>query len=593
MGIDLPIIILLVILAAAVVLFSIERIPVDMVALGILVSLVLTGVLTADDAFLGFGSDTVLMILGLLIMTAALTRTGVVELIGRAILRRTGDNPNKLLVMISLGVAGLSAFMSNTAATAFFLPITIGLSKRAKISLSRLLMPLAFASILTSSVTLISTSTNIVVSGLMRQHDLAPISMFEMTPVGIPIALMGLAYMFTIGKRLIPNRAVPQDPSDEYGLRAYLTEILLLPGSPLVGRTLEEARLGQDMDLTVVRVVREKTRYMEPVAELCLEAGDVLLVEGSKENILKIKDVTGIDIKADIKLADPDLDVNEMELVEAVLMPRSPLLGRTLKGSRFRQRYGLQVLAVNRGNETIHKKISQIPLRLGDVLLVQGSPERIRYFQEDRTIQIIGVVDEKRPNLKRAPIAILIFFGVLLLATFTKIPLAVAVLLGALLAFVTRSITPEEAYRDVEWKIIILIGCMLSLGMAMEQTGTAAFLADLIAGLVGTSNPIWLLGAFFVLTVLLTQPMSNQAAAAVILPVAIQTAVQLGLNPRTFAMMVAVAASCSYLTPLEPSCLMVYGPGHYKFMDFVKVGALLTVLTFIVALILVPMVWPL
>lgn len=585
--------ILLVILAAAVILFSMEKIPADVVALGVMLALILTGLLTPEEAFLGFGSDTVLMILGLLILTAALTRTGVVELTGRAILQRTSTDPNRLMVVISSAVAALSSLMSNTAATAFFLPVTIGLAKRSKISPSRLLMPLAFASILASSVTLISTSTNIVVSGLISQHGMAPISMFEMTPVGIPIALVGLVYMFTIGKRLVPNRADPEDLTERFGLRAYLTEVLLPNDSPLAGHTLEEARLGQDLDLTVVRVIRDKTRYLAPDASLCLAAGDVLLVEGSLEDILKIKDITGIDIKADVKLADPDVPVDDMELVEAVLLPRSPLIGRTLKRSSFRQRYGLQVLAINRGNETIRKKISQVPLRLGDVLLIQGPAERIHFFQEDRSNQILGVVEDRRPNLKRAPVAIAIFVAALLLATFNIVSLPVAMLLGALGAFVSGCITPEEAYRDVEWKALILIGSMLALGAAMNVTGAAAFLAAHIVGWFGGANPLWLLGAFFALTVLLTQPMSNQTAAAVVVPIAVQTAVQLGLNPRTFAMMIAVAASCSYLTPLEPSCLMVYGPGHYRFMDFLRVGALLTLITFAIALVLVPLVWPL
>jgi len=583
---------LLFILAASLVLFSLERVPADVTALGVLLSLILTGLLPADQAFAGFGSATVMMTLGLLILTATLLRTGVVEMTGRAILRRTGSDPNRLFVVIVVASAVVGAFMSNTASTAFFVPITIGLAQRARISASKLLMPLAFASILTSSVTLVSTSTNIIVSGLMTKYDLSPMGMFELAPVGVPIAVAGLIYMFVVGRRLIPDRSHPDELSEGFGIRPYLTEIMILPDSPLIGKTLDEWGLGKDLDLTVLRVIRDKSRHLAPRAETVLEEGDVLLVEGQRDDILKIKDSSGIDIKADVKLSDPDLQTEDMRLVEVILLARSPLIRRTLKSFRFRERYGLQVLALNRHGETLRRKISQVGLRMGDVLLIQGDRANIAALEDDKTFSILGAVEDKRPNLRQAPIAIAIFVGALAAATLGILPLPVAVLLGTLLAFLTRCITPEEAYREVEWKAVILIGSMLALGAAMESTGAAKFLAAQFVNLAGRTEPAWLLTAFFILTVLLTQPMSNQAAAVVVVPVAIQTALQVDLNPRTFAMMIALAASCSYLTPLEPSCLMVYGPGRYRFRDFLKVGSLLTVLIYVIAIVLVPLVWP-
>jgi di/tricarboxylate transporter len=583
---------LLVILGIALVFFSVERIPADVVALGVLLSLILTGLLPADMAFAGFGSDTVLMILGLFILTAALVRTGVVEICGRFILRYTGEDPNRLLLVVMVAAAAMSAFMSNTASTAFFIPLIFGLAQRARISASKLLMPLAFASILSSSVTLVSTSTNIVVSGMMTQQQMSPIGMFELTPVGIPIAVIGGIYMYFMGRRLVPERTPPGNIAEKFGVYAYLTEIMILPGSSLIGKTLAESGLGRDLDLTVLKVVRGKHRSLAPRANTRLEEGDVLLVEGWRDEILKVKSISGIDMKADVKLSDPELQSEDVRLVEAILLPGSPLIGRTLKGFRFRERYGLQVLAVNRHGETLSRKISQIPLRMGDVLLVQGHHANITALEEGNTFRILGSVADKRPNLRRAPLAVVIFVGALAAATFGLASLPVAVLVGVLVAFLTRCITPEEAYREVEWKAIILIGSMLALGSAMHVTGAAEFFAAQIVALAGNANPLWLLTAFFVLTMLLTQPMSNQAAAIVIVPVAIQTALRLDLNPRTFAMMIAVAASCSYLTPLEPSCLMVYGPGRYRFMDFLKVGSLLTVLIYLIAILLVPLVWP-
>jgi di/tricarboxylate transporter len=584
---------LLGVILVAVVLFSMERISPDVVGLGILITMVLLGLLPADRAFEGFGSDTVIMILGLLILTATLLRTGVIDITGRAILKHTGENPNHLLLVIMCTAAGLSAFVSNTAATAFFVPIVVGIAQRAKISPSKLLMPLAFSSILTSSVTLISTSTNLVVSGLLTQNGLKPMGMFEMAPVGIPIAVAGLAYMFFIGRRWIPDRTPPGDLIDEFGMRPYLSELMILPSSPLVGKTLEDAAFGRDLDLTVVQVVRSKTEVLAPSRELVLKPGDVLLVEGRSDHLLQIKDRAGIDIKADAKLTDPAIKPKDLSLVEVIIMPRSPLIGRTLKGYRFRERYGLQVLGVNRHGENIRRKLSQAPLRMGDVLLLQGTPGNIARLQEENVVKILNALKEERPNRRRAGRAVVIFVGVLALGTFKVLTFPVAVMLGAVLVFLTRCITPEEAYREVEWKAVILIGSMLALGLAMQETGTAEYLAAMITGFAREVGVIWVLTGFFVLTVALTQPMSNQAAAVVILPVAIQTALQLDLNPRTFAMIVAVAASCSYLTPLEPSCIMVYGPGRYRFIDFLRVGSVLTVVIYLIAIALVPRVWPL
>jgi di/tricarboxylate transporter len=591
--ITLQIALLLVILVITLFLFSVEWFSADVVALGILLTLILLGLLPVDKAFAGFGSDTVILILGLLILTATLVRTGVVELVGQAIQQRIGKSPNRMLVVIMSASAGLSAFISNTAATAFFIPIVIGLSRRARVSASQMLMPLAFASILASSVTLIGTSTNVVVSGLMTQYGMPPMGMFELSVVGLPIVVIGLAYMFFLGRRLIPVRDVPEELTEEYNLSPFLTEIMILPNSSLIGKTLAESGLGRDLDLTVIRLIRGEDSYLVPQADLRLEAADILLVEGQRDNLLQLKNSARIGVEVSRMVTDMDLQTEDTRLAEVILMPRSPFIGRQLNNLGLRDQYGIQVLAINRHEETIHRQISQVTLRMGDVLLVQGPQTNLASLERNNTFRILGTIDDKTPNIKRAKIAVLIFASSILLAALNLISLPVAVLLGSLFAFLTGTITPQEAYNDVEWKALILIGCMLAFGTAMEYTGTANFLANQIVSLVGNANPIWLLSGFFFLTVLLTQPMSNQAAAVVVFPVAIQTAIQLGLNPRTFSVMIAVAASTSYITPLEPACLLVYGLGRYRFLDFIRVGSLLTILVYLVAVILVPLFWPL
>ncbi len=582
---------LLIILVISLVLFSFEWVPVDVVALGILLALILTGLLPVDKAFAGFGSDTVMLILGLLILTAALVRTGVVDLFGRYLSDRTGTSPNRILVIVMMASAGLSSLISNTAATAFFIPIVIGLARRAKVSASKFLMPLAFASILASSVTLIGTSTNVVVSGLMTQYGMAPLGMFELTGVGLPIVIVGVIYMFLVGRKLIPERETSAELTDEFNLRPYLTEVLILPDSPLINKTLAESGLGRNLDLTVIRVIRGSESHLVPHADLRLQTGDILLVEGQRDNLLKLKQTANIGVEANLTLSDTDLVTGDMRLAEVILLPRSPLIGRTLDSLRLREQQGVQVLAINRHEETIYRQISQVPLRMGDVLLVQGQRSSLAALEKNNSFRILGAVDDRTPNLKRAKLALIVFGGAIGLAVLNVLSLPVAVLTGAFLAFITGCITPQEAYNDVEWRALILIGCMLAFGVAMEYTGTARYLAGQIVRVVGDTHPLWLLTGFFLLTVLLTQPMSNQTAAVVVFPVAIQTAIQLGLNPRTFAVMIAVAASTSFITPLEPACLLVYGLGRYRFLDFIKVGSLLTLLVYLVAILLVPRIW--
>jgi len=588
---DVHIALLLATVVAAMVLFALEKIPASVIGLGLLLFLVITGLLPAEEAFAGFGSDVFLMILGILIMTEALGRTGVTDAIGRWLLRRTHTDERTFLVVVMVAAVVVGAFMSNTAATAFFLPIVIGLARRAKLSPAKFLMPLAFASILASSVTLIGTSTNIVVSGMMSDYGMPGIGMFELAPVGLPIALVGLVYMLLLGRRLVPDR-IPEEDLEEFSARIYLSELLVKADSPLAGQTLHEAGLGEKLDLKVLRIIRDGSRYIVPRSSTRLDEDDVLLVEGEREDILRVKDMDAIDIKAEAELPDYDLEPEEIGLTEVILLPGSPLIGRTLKGLDFRMRYGLQVLAINRHGETLRRKLSHVRLRTGDVLVVQGERTHIQALERQNLFRILGSASDRHPNRARAPMAIAIFVGVIAVATLNLLALPVAMLLGALLVFVTRCITPEEAYSRVNWKPLILIACMLGLGRAMEMTGTARFLADQVVALMGAGHPTWLLSGFFALTVVLTQPMSNQAAAVVVLPVAMQTAGQLNLDARSFAITIALAASCSFLTPLEPACLLVYGSGRYRFGDFPKVGALLTVLIYGIVIILVPLLWP-
>lgn len=584
----------LLILAGAIALFAWDQIPADVAALGVLLAVVAARLLPPDKAFAGFASDTVMMILGLLIMTAGLIQTGIVDIVGRRIFEFAGRNPATFLPVIMISVAVMSAFMSNTAATAFFVPLVLGYAAKIGKSPAQFLLPVAFASILSSSVTLISTSTNLVVSDFLTRYQQSPMGMFELAPVGVPIAVAGLIYMWIVGTRLIPGRD-SQKAEEKIGERKYQADVIVEDG-PLAGKTLKDAALTPVAGLEVVKVLRdeETLRGDKKLADLTLRADDELIIEGLRADLLKIKGRKGLAFKADVQLVEDDEeeDAEEEEtIVEGVVLPRSPLIGQSLRTLAFKERYGLSVLALHRAGR-VPKTISSARLRMGDVLLLQGAAEDVKALERGNLFNIFGGVEAGQLNLSRAPLAAAIFLLAIAAVTFNLVSLPVAMIGGAFLMLATRCLSPEQAYAQVEWKVLILIGALLSLGSAMEASGAGKFLASGLVGLIGSDSPYQLLTCFFILTVALTQPMSNQAAALVVLPIAMETGIALGGDPRPFAMMVAVAASCSYLTPLEPSCLLVYGPGKYRFSDFFKVGLPLTVLIYAIAIVLVPWIWP-
>ena len=586
----LSMVLLIILILAALVLFSIETLPADVIALGLMMALILTGILPAQIAFEGFGSDTALMILGILILTAALVRTGIVQILSRKIFQTAGKSKKQLFWIITGSAGLLSAFLSNTATAAFYTPMTIGLARRMKMHPSKLLMPMAFATILASSITLVGTSTNVVVSGQLTQYGLPPLGMFELTAVGVPILIVGLLYMYFIGQHLIPIRETTSADLQK-DILSYCSEFKVAPNSPWVGKSLSEIGLGQDYELYILRIVKESGIPVEPRANTILQPGDRVLIEGNKTNLVTLREENQVEFTGEF---DKDSEITKnLSLAEVILLPGSPLIGRTLRGVNFRDRYGLQVLGINRKGETIRRRISMTRLQVGDQLLLQGNPGTIQGLGKNINFRVVSDELDIMPETTKAPLALAIFGGVILLVSFNILSLPVGVMLGALIAFITRCITPEEAYRQVNWSAWLLIACMLALGRAMEETGLATLLANEIVALIGASHPVLLLSIFFFLSLALTQPMSNQAAAVIITPIAMQAAFHLGLNPRAFAVMIAVGASNSFITPLEPACLMVYGPGNYRFFDFIKVGSILTILIYAIAVLMVPWLWPL
>jgi di/tricarboxylate transporter len=593
-----PILIVLGLLLLALVLFATEKLPVDVVGIILVVCLVLTGVLTAKQGVAGFGDDIIVTIAGLFVLTGGLVKTGIVDLIGRRLYRFSGDNELLLTAMIMV-VAGFSAaVLKNTTTTAMFVPVVIGLASKAKIPPSKLLMPLAFGAILGGSCTLIGTSTNLAVSGAFQRYGYEPFSLFELTPVGIIVAIFGIAYMLLIGRHLLPKRGGEESFTKKYAIREFISEVLVLPSSKLVGKTIAEADLNAEFGLNVLGIIREgEEDEIIPRPEEKIRAEDLLIVEGSVKQILRIKEDASLKIKADFELNDDLLESGEVELFEVLVMKDSELVGHTLATMQFRQTYDLTVLAINRHGETFFNKLSDVVLKFGDVLLVQGNRKRVEPFvAKNDMILLEDVSASSMRTLKRkwAVTAFAVFLGLSLskLVTGIEIPLTIAVLIGVLILLATKTVRYSELYSLIDFRLLVMIACMMSFGVAMENTGTDQFLAGLVESNFGGFGGTAVLAGFFLLTVFLTQPMSNQAAALVVLPVAVKTALALGLDPRTFAIGITYAASFSFMTPLEPACVLVYTPGNYRFLDFVKIGTALTVVVFAVAIILVPVFWP-
>ncbi len=590
------IIVVISLLFAALVLFGLEKIPVDIVGVLLVIGLVLSGVLDAKEGLAGFGDSVIITIAGLFVLTGGLIKTGLVDLIGRRLYKIAGNNEFFLTALIMAIAAVAASVLKNTTTTAMFLPVVIGLSERAKIPPSKLLMPLAFGAILGGSCTLIGTSTNLAVSGAMQRYGMEGYSMFELTAVGGMIFLVGMIYMLFVGRRMLPSRGGEDSFTDQYRIREYISELLVLPGSNLVGKTLSEADLNRDLDLNVLGIIRDNKPIMSPESRERIRLNDLLIVEGKLANILNIKAEAGLEIKADFKLNDEVLQGGDIELFEVMVMRDSLIVGQNLKNLRFRQNYDLTVLAINRQGETFLEKLSEVRLKFGDVLLVQGKLKKIEPLVTDGEMLLLEDVSAGSMRTEKRKWA-LAAFGLFLTLSLSKlvtgfdIPLAMCVLLGVLLLLATKTVRHSEMYSLIDFRLLVLIACMMSFGIAMEKTGTDKYLAALIVEYFQQYGAVAVLAGFFALTVLLTQPMSNQAAALVVLPVAVKTAVALGLNPRTFAVAVTFAASFSFITPLEPACVLVYTPGRYKFMDFVKIGTILTIITFITAILLVPIFW--
>lgn len=574
---------------SAVILFATEKLPVDLTAMIIMGAMLLSGIITPQDAIGGFSNPATVTVGAMFILSAALFKTGAVNILGGTLSRLGRLNFWLVLIAMMLMVGLLSAFINNTAAVAIFLPIALGVARDTGVAAGRLLMPISFASMFGGVCTLVGTSTNILVSSIAERHGLAPIGMFETSALGLIFFAAGSTYLLLVGVRLIPDRPGGANRGPIFGSGDYQIEIVLEPEARSVGTVLAVSPLLQDVAIRSVEVFRNGRRVQETPDTLALQAGDHLKVRCDLENFRKLKERRGIALRQESgsKLSE------EAMLVEAVVAPASTLDGRTLKQARFRSRYGLTALALRHRGKVMREDLETTKLQAGDVLLFEVEQQHFEQLREDKTFVLVSQVALPLFRKSRMLTAIAIVTGVVLGAASGYVPIVAGAIVGCILMVLTRCLTLEEAYASINWSVIFLLAGVLTLGTALETTGAARLAGNLLVENLGSWGPIALVSGLYLATSLLTELMSNNATAALLAPVAIAAAESLNIDSRPLLMAITFAASASFMTPVGyQTNTLIYGPGQFRYADFLRVGTPLNILFWILATFFIPQFWP-
>jgi di/tricarboxylate transporter len=564
----------------------------DIVFVGAVAFLTVAGVISPEAAFAGFANPGVLTVGVLFVVAAGLRDTGVLDYAGDRMLGGARSQ-RSALGRLAAAVIPLSSFMNNTPVVAMFIPVVLDWCRKHRVSPSKLLIPLSYLAILGGTCTLIGTSTNLVVHGMLLQHGLPGFGMFEIGWVGLPYAVIGFVYLLVASSRLLPDRKEMLEQLGE-SLREYLVEMQVQPSSRLVGQTVEGAGLRHLPGLFLIEIDRDGT-VLGPVGpETVIEANDRLVFTGVVSSILTLEKIPGLE-----PVADPTYEVSaraqqQRRFCEAVISRSSPVVGKTIRDADFRTIYGAAVVAVHRDGARVAKKVGDIKLRAGDTLLLQVSPQFFRAYRNDRAFYLISDVQDWRPLRRdRAWIAGLLFMVPIALATFGLVPLLPAAALAGVLMIAVGCITAGEARRSVEWEVLIAIAAALGLGTALEESGAAGVLAQGLVDTVSIWGPVAVLAAIYLLTSMFTEVITNNAAAALLFPICLETARIMNVDSRPFLIALVLAASASFLTPIGyQTNMMVFGTGGYRFGDFARIGSPLNFVLFVVAVVLIPIIWP-
>ncbi|WP_084395760.1 SLC13 family permease [Henriciella aquimarina] len=577
--------------------FARERIPADIVALLAMAALLIFGILSVDDALGVFSNAAPITIGAMFILSAALERTGVIGAIGNAIVRMAKRwSPLAAIGALMVVVIIMSAFMNNTPIVVILIPVAIRLAQTVGIAASKLLIPLSYASIFGGMTTLIGTSTNLLVDGVSQEAGLAPFGIFEITAAGLCLAAAGTVYMVVAGRWLLPTRESLADLLPTSKNRRFIAQVLIPVDSVLIGKTIKETGFSAEKGFTVIDVMRQHRSRRDELSTLTLEAGDRLVLRSPVSEMLALRDAGNVAIGPDAgkTQAFEPVQTSETHVMEGVVGPDSRLVGRPIVGAGLVRLYGVYAIAIHRRGANIGSGGRDIRFDIGDTVLVEGPPAGLRQMFDDGMLSNLTETTERPIRRDKAPIAIGAILLVMILAAFGVMPIAGLALIAAAGVIALGCLDHQEAYKSIQWDILMLIFGMLALGQALETSGAGAFLVNGIAGQIGHLPPLVTLAAVYLLTSLLTEFVSNNATAILMTPIAIGLATTMGVDPRGFVVAVMFAASASFATPIGyQTNTLVYNAGGYRFTDFARVGLPLNLLLFAVSMLVIPVFWPL
>lgn len=589
----------LLLILGALLSFLHEKISPDVTALVLFVILLVSGIVPQGKVFGVLANPAPLTVGAMFILSAALVKSGAIDRLAVLLGRLAGFSYFTVISLVVLGVGGLSAFINNTPVVVVLVPVIISLARKMKLPASKFLIPLSYAAVLGGCCTLVGTSTNLVVTGILQSRGLPPLRMFELAWVGLPMLAAGTLYIGLSGRHLLPKRQPANITLAEEDRREYITEVFVQPKSPIIGRTTEQAGLNRARGIRVLEIVRDENSRALTHPAPALAAGDRLVLACRPQGVTHARSIDGLDLAAELKLGLGQITAHEGVLVEGVVAPNSDLIGHTLPESDFWRRFHLVVLAVHRHGRELRGGGDELRLKNGDILLLLGTEQAVESLRASEDLLLVD-----RPPLPagRSPLHLRIvlgsIFGAIMVSSLGWMNIEIAALLACVVVFLTGCLKPRDGYDAIEWNLLFLIYGMLALGVAMEDTGTSAYVIDRLLWLVNQFVPpehkaLVMLAAFYLLASVLTEILSNNAVAALMTPLALSLAGQLGVDPRPFVIAVCIAASAAFATPIGyQTNTYVYGVGGYRFADFMKFGLPLNALCLVIALYVIPAVWP-
>lgn len=582
------------IIGFAIILFFTEKFTIDTVSIGVMVAFLLTGILDVEEGLSGFSNPATITVAAMFVVSAAIFNTGLLDTFTQKLSSQAGKGQTHLLFTLMLSAGFLSAFISDTAVVALLMPAVIRLNKTDNIPPSKLLMPLSFGALMGGICTLLGTSTNILVSGIAQKAGLPSFGVFEMSLMGLVFFATGLIYMLTIGRWLTPNRKAKSEIGDSIQLGNYLSELVILEDYEQINEPLFKQTLFENLPIKPLQIIRSDKRKVRVYPNTAIQEGDIIRINCDKETLEKIKATKGIELKADLKWNEENITNEEERLYEALVTPNSFLVNKSIKGLNFKKLYNqVLVIGIRHRSDMLNSLLSKTALRAGDILLLRATEESIHSIESSDDLLLLSETKSKTLNKTKSILTLVVLALIIGLASFEVFPIVVTAVAGAIALIMLGSLNTEQAYKAIDWKVILMLAGVLSMGMALEKTGGSQLIGASIVESVGEFGPRAVMSALFALTFIMTNVMSNNATAALLAPIAISIAAALDVDSRPMLMAVTFAASLSFMTPMGyQTNTMIYTPGNYRFSDYLKVGTPLNLLLWIVATLCIPYFFP-